>query len=166
MLQSYSHFWLSFAIVCWTLLLIAVALVIRHFERKQRLTQELEEQKHIIEPSEETMFIGKFKQYIEDNIENGALSIKDICQYMDIGRSLLFNKCKKYLGLTPIEYVRKSRFERAALLLSESDKQISEVAYKSGFNDTHYFSNAFKEYYKVSPREYRSTHQNINSRDN
>ena len=53
------------------------------------------------------------------------------------------------------EYVLKVRMEKAALLLKDNDIKIQDVGTRVGFSDNNHFSKAFKNYYNVSPSEYR-----------
>ena len=48
--------------------------------------------------------------------------------------------------------------ERAAELLLQPDHKITDIARRLGYTDNHYFSKAFKNYYHISPTQYRSSH--------
>lgn len=54
----------------------------------------------------------------------------------------------------------KLRMERAKELLENSDIKILDIAERLGYTDNHYFSKAFKNYYDVSPSQYRNDHLN------
>ncbi|MBP7882506.1 MAG: helix-turn-helix transcriptional regulator, partial [Lachnospira sp.] len=45
--------------------------------------------------------------------------------------------------------------EHAIVLLSNTDKQIDQIAYECGFKSTSYFSYSFKKEFLVSPLKYR-----------
>ena len=45
---------------------------------------------------------------------------------------------------------------RAKKLLKSTDMKSADIAYKTGFNDPHYFSFIFKKVTGLSPREYRT----------
>lgn len=45
---------------------------------------------------------------------------------------------------------------RAKKLLKSTDMKSADIAYKTGFNDPHYFSFIFKKVTGFSPREYRA----------
>lgn len=60
-------------------------------------------------------------------------------------------KFKEATGLTPANYIRIYRLERANRLLKEGELQISEVAARCGFADANYFSRCFKAHFKKSP---------------
>ena len=62
---------------------------------------------------------------------------------------------KEAMGTSPIEYLLNLRITKAAGLLVNSQKSITEIAQDCGFNDSNYFSRQFRNYYNCSPREYR-----------
>jgi two-component system response regulator YesN len=47
--------------------------------------------------------------------------------------------------------------EKARELLGNPKLQIQNISEMLGYNDKNYFSKAFKNYYSLSPREYRSS---------
>jgi len=59
------------------------------------------------------------------------------------------------LGVTPHQYVVRSRLRHAARLLSESALPITGIALDVGFNDLSNFVNAFRRAAGVSPRRFR-----------
>lgn len=56
---------------------------------------------------------------------------------------------------TPHDYLVKLRLGRAMRALRSSDAKITDVAFTSGFNDSNYFSYAFKKLTGVPPSRYR-----------
>lgn len=62
---------------------------------------------------------------------------------------------KRMTGRTALAYVNEYRIEKAAVLLSETDEPIGEIAARVGFEDLNYFSRVFKKIKKCSPNEYR-----------
>jgi len=61
---------------------------------------------------------------------------------------------------SPHKWLTSKRLEHSRLLLDTSKKNISEVAYDSGFENLSHFSRIFKEKYGSSPLEYRHKAQN------
>jgi AraC family transcriptional regulator len=53
-------------------------------------------------------------------------------------------------------YVNRIRMENALFLLAHrADKNMTDIAFELGYTDSAVFSRAFKNYYGISPREYR-----------
>ena len=64
--------------------------------------------------------------------------------------------CKEYTGKRPFEYVTELRIERAkSLIMSDSEKSISEIAAETGYSDTSYFIRKFRSFEGISPGKYR-----------
>lgn len=63
-------------------------------------------------------------------------------------------KSTYHLGIS--EYLTSVRMERAASLLKDPAIRITEIASRVGYPDNTYFSKAFRNYFGVSPSEYRS----------
>lgn len=66
---------------------------------------------------------------------------------------------KSMFGFGIYEYVLKVRMEKAAALLKDNSIKVHDVGSRVGFTDNNYFSKAFRNYYDVSPSEYRKLHQ-------
>ncbi|MFG0288494.1 MAG: helix-turn-helix domain-containing protein [Rhodopirellula sp. JB044] len=62
---------------------------------------------------------------------------------------------KRLFGLTPSQFISKTRIAVASRLLYETDKPISEIALTSGFYDQSAFTRAFRIATGVTPTEYR-----------
>ena len=59
-------------------------------------------------------------------------------------------------GTSPHNYLLQLRINRAAADLRNSDKQITEIAFDVGFNDSNYFTRQFKKRMGLTPQEYRN----------
>ena len=62
---------------------------------------------------------------------------------------------KKYLGISPTEYVNNLRLEHAIVLLLSSDYQILEIALECGFDNLSHFYHIFKKKNNLTPNKYR-----------
>jgi len=71
---------------------------------------------------------------------------------------------KNITGLTPINYQLNLKMEKAASLFRETSLGVSEVAFKSGFEDSNYFARQFRKIKGMSPREYRGRCLNLSSK--
>ena len=61
----------------------------------------------------------------------------------------------RILGVTPHQYLVRARLRRAARLLAEEERPITDVAYDVGFGDLSNFVRTFRRAARVSPREFR-----------
>ena len=94
-------------------------------------------------------------EYITAHIDETDLDVKRVANALNVSRSRLFEKTKSILGTSPAAIIREIRFKRATDLIRSGEHSLSEVAYMSGFNDTHYFSTAFRQRFGMTPGEYR-----------
>jgi AraC-like DNA-binding protein len=60
------------------------------------------------------------------------------------------------LGVTPHQYLVRSRLRHAALLLAEDGRSVTDVAYDVGFGDLSNFVRSFHRAAGVSPRKFRA----------
>ncbi len=65
---------------------------------------------------------------------------------------------KQYTGYTPHQYLQRIKMQKAAKLLVETSTSVKEIALLLGIDNPLYFSNAFRRFYGISPREYRKQH--------
>jgi AraC family transcriptional regulator len=61
-------------------------------------------------------------------------------------------------GVTPHQYVLRTRLRQAAVRLATKSDRVSDVALESGFGDLSNFNRTFRAEFGVSPRAYRRQH--------
>ena len=64
-------------------------------------------------------------------------------------------KFKEIMGITPQEFIIKTKMERAQQILVYTDKSIADTAFEVGYDDTNYFSRLFKKQFHITPTQYR-----------
>ena len=99
-------------------------------------------------------FMQQIIDLLEKNLDNAGFDIDRFCKNMGISPSQLYRKIKSITGLSPNEFIRTYRLKKAAVLIQESNLNISEIAYKVGFNDALYFSKCFKKQFGTTPSLY------------
>lgn len=94
----------------------------------------------------------KVLKAINKNLNNPDLNAEMIAAEVGISRVHLYRKLKELTNQSTRDFIRNIRLKQAEILLkSEKNYNMSEIAQLVGFNNTTYFSNAFKELYGVSP---------------
>jgi len=63
---------------------------------------------------------------------------------------------QRLTGVTPHQYLLRSRLREAAMSLSTESARVLDIAFDSGFGDVSNFNRAFRAEFGVSPRVYRS----------
>ncbi|MXV50561.1 response regulator [Pedobacter sp. HMF7647] len=103
-------------------------------------------------------FIDKVVALIEENI-NEELDGAFLENAMNLSRMQLYRKIKTLSNMTPTELIRHVRLQKSAMLLKTSDLTVSEIFYRTGFNNKTYFFREFKKVYNCSPNAYRAAHR-------
>lgn len=93
-------------------------------------------------------------QYIHQQFSMN-ISLKDIAEHAMVSKSTALNLFRKYLHITPINYLINYRLQEAAKLLSSTERKIHVISKEVGFESVDYFCKAFKKYYSMTPTEYR-----------
>jgi len=100
-------------------------------------------------------FLIDVNQLIMDNYSDPEFHIENLVEMSYVSRTGFYNKIKSLTGLTPIDFLRQKRLHIASRMLVNSDYNISEVAYNTGFNDTKNFRKNFKDLFGVTPSEFK-----------
>ena len=94
---------------------------------------------------------------IEENMENKEFNIDMWCREIAVGRTRLGAKIKGITGLTLNDFILQIKLRRCAWFLENSDLTISEITWKAGFSSPGYMGKCFKEYFGVTPLQYRNS---------
>lgn len=86
---------------------------------------------------------------------NRANTIEEIITDVPASRRNLVRRFKQVTGITPIEYLQKTRIEAAKQMLEQSRHSILEVMLESGYNDLKTFRTLFKKNVGMTPKMYR-----------
>jgi len=116
-----------------------------------------------IEPTEveitpyEQKMIQKAIRVIEENLTNPRLNATFLAKQLNLSHSTLYRKIKNATGLSVIAFIKRIKLKRAAQLLADKDKTVTEVAYEVGFNDVKHFRNNFTKEFNQTPGEYQKS---------
>ncbi|MBG6233876.1 signal transduction histidine kinase/ligand-binding sensor domain-containing protein/DNA-binding response OmpR family regulator [Pedobacter sp. CAN_A7] len=113
--------------------------------------------------SESEKLINAVLVYIEDNLHNPQLSVEGMARSLHMSRASLYNKVLEITGLSPVEFIRSVKLEKAIVLMEQSDLSIAQIAYHVGFSTPNYFARSFKAKYNVVPSEYMVKKRNLQS---
>lgn len=82
-------------------------------------------------------------------------TIEEMIKDIPASRRNIVRRFKQVTGITPIEYLQQTRIEAAKRLLEQTGEQMTEVIYKSGYNDPKAFRKVFRKTVGMTPTEYR-----------
>jgi len=102
---------------------------------------------------------AEIKEYIDQHYFED-IKISMFTEKYFLSREYLMKLFKQQYGCGIHEYVQKIRMEKAKELLGDSDLKIQEISEMLGYKDKNYFSKAFRNYYSISPSEFRAGRTN------
>lgn len=86
---------------------------------------------------------------------NLDIELEDIAREAGVSPFHFLRLFAAVLGVTPHQYLVRSRLRRAARLLAEDDKPVTDIAYDVGFGDLSNFVRTFHRAAGVSPLKFR-----------
>ena len=103
----------------------------------------------------EDEFLNKLYTLIDNNLDNADYKSANLSANMNFSESQMYRKIKALTDSSTALFIRNRRLEKAKKMLLHTGINISEIAYRCGFNDPAWFTRAFKEMYKTSPSDIR-----------
>ena len=107
---------------------------------------------------EETMrtkksFMERATDVMEQNYTNSEFGINEFAEAMGMSKSLVSKRLNAETGQSTSQFIRNYRLTIARKLLLENwaNRNITEIAYKVGFNDPKYFTRCFTRQFGTSP---------------
>ncbi|MCL1943880.1 MAG: response regulator [Candidatus Azobacteroides sp.] len=135
-----------------------IAGIIENRERLKHKAGDSEENKALIKPvvlrSSDQILYEKIIKIINENISESELNVELLASGVGMSRVHMHRKLKELTGMSARDFIRSIRLKQAGELLSNQKLTVSEVAYALGFSNLSHFSNSFREFYGMSPKEY------------
>ena len=100
--------------------------------------------------------INKVYEYVFQHIQEGV-KLEEASALLNMSPNSFCRFFKKKTDLTFMEYVKRVRVGIAAKLLAETDKQVTQICFESGYNNLANFNFYFKSIMGKTPSEYRKS---------
>ncbi len=112
-------------------------------------------------PSEEQIGMESLMSVVElvSSELEGPLRVADLASAANCSVGQLERRMKRVFGLTPTQYVLRVRVDRAANLLTETDRSLVDIATAVGFYDQADFTRRFARLTNETPAQFRSSHR-------
>lgn len=118
-------------------------------------------------PSEKALRDGErikvMLQYIQDHFAEDLVTAQIAASAM-ISESECLRCFHSTISITPIQYLKQFRIQKAAELLDTTKQKIGDIAIQCGFQEMSYFAKAFREVKKCTPTEYRNQRTTLNNK--
>lgn len=95
------------------------------------------------------------KEYIRDHLSSN-LKARDVAAQVNLSEAYFTIYFKEKTGVNFRDYLLHARIEQAKRLLRSQNVNVSEVAYRTGYQDYRSFSRAFKHETGLTPSEYQN----------
>lgn len=99
-------------------------------------------------------FLTSLMDFTESVWNDTNFKVDDLGRPVGCSKSQLYRKMMSLTGKSPNSFIRDYRLSEALVLLNKSTKNISEVAFETGFNSPSYFSKCFHKHYGRKPSDY------------
>lgn len=93
--------------------------------------------------------------YINYNINKG-ITVREIEKKYKLYNKILVNKFKKYLNISPSEYLVEQKLLKAALILKTTEYKVNYISDMLSFTSANSFTISFKNKFGVTPLKYRN----------
>ncbi len=125
-----------------------------HFFEAEKYISTLEQSR-----PKEAAFMQRINTLIKVNLEDENFDTEALCEAMSMSRTQLFRRLKSLVRQAPAHYIKIIRLQKAKELLETADLTVSEVAFKTGFQNLSHFTNIFQKQYGILPSVFRRSNK-------
>lgn len=110
-----------------------------------------------VEQEESPLYYQRIMQVVKEHIDNhlATATLESAALAAALSSGYLSRLFKQKTGEGFSDYLLRRKMERAAVLLRDISLKTYEIAEAVGYDNPKNFSRSFKQFYGVSPREYR-----------
>jgi AraC-like DNA-binding protein len=94
---------------------------------------------------------------LADGRYNEPLTVADLGRAAGLSRAHFSREFRRAFGESPHQYLLTRRLERAAALLRNTDRDVTEICFAVGLTSVGSFTSSFRRTFGSSPRAYRSS---------
>ena len=126
----------------------------RRYKESQQKTIEADRKE--VEANERP-FMERIMEIMEAHYSESKFGVQELADLMGMNRTSLSKRLNAETGLPTSQFLRNYRLDIAKRMLKENvaNRNITEIAYRVGFNDPKYFTRCFTKLYGVAPSAYR-----------
>ncbi len=98
--------------------------------------------------------IDEVRRYMRENLHR-RVTLDELARVGRVSKFHFNRKYKELTGYAPLQHFIHLKVEQACLLLDSSSLNISEIAFRLGYDDPLYFSRVFRKVTGLAPSQYR-----------
>lgn len=109
-------------------------------------------------PEDDDQLLRDIKQYISQNL--GTATLESAAESVRRHPSSVSQYFREHAGMLFSQYIIQERMRYAATLLCDVRNRIGDISEMAGYSNQQNFSRTFRQYFGVTPGEYRQSHTN------
>jgi AraC-like DNA-binding protein len=99
-------------------------------------------------------FVERIEAYLQDNLAN-IIILDDLAVHLGVSVSMVTRAFRQAHGISVMAHLQTLRMREAATLLDQTDLPVAVIGARIGLDDPSYFCRRFRQYYRVTPLQYR-----------
>ena len=104
-------------------------------------------------PSIDDALLKRIMEVVEAKMADEGFGVEELARLVGLGRRQLERKLLGLTNLTPAEFIRYMRLQRAHALLKKNAGSVAEIAFQVGFSSPSHFSSSFHQQFGFPPSE-------------
>jgi AraC-like DNA-binding protein len=108
----------------------------------------------------ETNPVTKVIEYVRGHLAE-PLSVADLAELACLSPSAFAHLFRDVSGMSPYQFIKSVRLDRARELLVSGELNVSEVARSVGYSSLSHFINEFKRHFGITPRAYADAQRDV-----
>lgn len=133
---------------------VMASATIRGYYKKAGSHASPEEQVLKILNAQEEEFLNRLMDVTETFWNDARLTMGELAKRTGISKAQLYRKVLVLKGLSPLDFLKEFRLQKALPLLENREGSVSEIAYEAGFTSPSYFSKCFQKRFGVLPSRF------------
>ncbi|WP_206105414.1 response regulator transcription factor [Paenibacillus thalictri] len=121
---------------------------------KKELDERREESSEPVQAHADHYKVRKMKAYIEENYKD--VTLQSTASEMNMNQNYVSRLFKEKTGVNFIDYVTEVKMKKAAAYILQTDIKLYQISEMVGYSNAKNFSRAFKNYFGVSPQQYKN----------
>ena len=106
--------------------------------------------------------VRQMLDYIHGNFQE-KITVDDIAAAGMVSRRECSRRFRKYIRMSPNDYLNYYRMQEASGRLVQTDDSIASISESCGFSTVSYFGQMFKNEFDCTPREYRNRQSSLSN---
>jgi AraC-like DNA-binding protein len=107
------------------------------------------ELRYLLRQRGEIQRISRAVDFIHQNLDK-SVSVEQLAEIVHMGQTSFYENFKKVMHLSPLQYAKSVKLDRAQMLLKEG-KKANEAGYLVGYNNPAQFSREYKRHFGFPP---------------